>query len=220
MTYSPPKLEDYVTRRGIMMVLSSPSGAGKSTLAKKLLESNETMKLSVSHTTRPPRPHEVDGKDYNFCALEEFETLKEQGDFLETAKVFGNFYGTLKAPVKEALHTGYDVLFDIDWQGTQQLAQKMGERVVSIFVLPPSMVELERRLHHRAGDSDEIIDLRMSQAASEISHWAEYDYVIVNNCLDESLAHIHDILKAERLRRERQWGLSNFIAALVGDAGE
>ena len=217
MTVKTLNPDDYITRRGIMMVMSSPSGAGKTTLANKLLEINPMMRLSISHTTRAPRPHEVNGKDYNFCSVEEFEKLKEQGEFLETAKVFGNFYGTQKAPVKESLTTGYDVLFDIDWQGTQQLAQKMGERVVSIFVLPPSMVELEKRLHNRSADSDDTIALRMSQAATEISHWAEYDYVIVNNCLDESIGHVKDILNVERLRRERQWGLSNFIEALVSE---
>ena len=152
--------------------------------------------------------------------MEAFDRLKEQEEFLETAKVFGNFYGTQKAQVKELLTTGYDVLFDIDWQGTQQLAQKMGERVVSIFVLPPSMLELEKRLHSRSSDSEETIALRMSQAATEISHWAEYDYVIVNNCLDESIAQVKKILDVERLRRERQWGLSNFIEALVSEGAE
>jgi guanylate kinase len=208
-------VDDYVTRRGLMMVLSSPSGAGKTTLARRLLEKNSNMQLSVSHTTRSARPYEVEGRDYYFCTVEAFESLKEQGEFFETAKVFGNFYGTSKSPVKRALETGQDVLFDIDWQGTQQLAQHMGERVVSIFILPPSMIELQNRLHKRSSDSEDTIATRMSEAASEISHWAEYDYVIVNYSLDESLDNIEAILRAERLKRSRQIGLANFINALV-----
>lgn len=203
-----------------MLVLSSPSGAGKTTIAKRLLERNPNMKLSVSNTTREPRPNEVDGRDYRFCTIEHFESLKEQGEFLESAKVFGNYYGTPRTPVDNALSRGEDVLFDIDWQGTQQLAQKMGERVVSIFVLPPSMVELEKRLHNRSEDSEDVIHTRMAQAANEISHWAEYDYVIVNNDLEESLASIDAILHAERLRRGRQKGLANFIQALTSEGEE
>ena len=208
-------LHENITRRGLMMVLSSPSGAGKTTLARGLLDNNPSMKLSVSHTTRNPRPNERAGRDYHFCSIEEFETLKEKGEFLETAKVFGHFYGTPKVPVQTALSQGQDVLFDIDWQGTQQLGHHMGEQVVSIFVLPPSMVELEKRLYKRSEDSSHIISLRMSQAASEMSHWAEYDYVIINHSLEKSLASIESILHAERLKRGRQVGLSNFIKALV-----
>lgn len=162
----------------------------------------------------------MDGRDYRFCTIEHFESLKEQGEFLESAKVFGNYYGTPRTPVDNALSRGEDVLFDIDWQGTQQLAQKMGERVVSIFVLPPSMVELEKRLHNRSEDSEDVIHTRMAQAANEISHWAEYDYVIVNNDLEESLASIDAILHAERLRRGRQKGLANFIQALTSEGEE
>jgi guanylate kinase len=209
--------QDYITRRGIMMLISSPSGAGKSTLAKKLLETNGNIKLSVSYTTRAPRPNEVHGRDYHFCSLETFQEMKERGEFLEDAKVFGNWYGTPKAPVEEALNAGYDVLFDIDWQGTQTLSQRMGKQVVSIFVLPPSMIELEKRLHTRAEDAKETIDLRMSQAANEISHWAEYKYVIINHHLDESLENINAILKAERLSRKALNGLEDFINALLAE---
>jgi len=210
-------VDDYVTRRGIMMVLSSPSGAGKTTLARRLLTKHTNMRLSVSYTTRSPRPNEVEGRDYHFCSIDAFERLKEQGEFLESAKVFGHFYGTPKSAVKTALAAGQDVLFDIDWQGTQHLAQHMGEQVVSIFVLPPSMVELRERLYRRSEDSEQTIAVRMSEAASEISHWAEYDYVIVNYSLEKSLESIESILNAQRLRRGRQIGLSNFINALVSE---
>jgi len=217
MTNTFPNPHDYIIRQGIMLLISSPSGAGKSTLARKLLETHSNIKLSVSYTTRSPRPNEVHGRDYYFCSLEEFKTMEGQGDFLETAKVFGNWYGTLKSPVKEALSAGYDVLFDIDWQGTQALAQYMGERVVFFFVLPPSMRELEKRLHTRSEDAKETINLRMSQATNEISHWAEYDYVIINNKVEESMDGINAILKAERLKRIRQRGLDDFISALINE---
>ena len=207
--------DNQIQQRGLMLVLSSPSGAGKTTIAKKLLDQKPSMKLSVSNTTRAPRPNEVDGKDYRFCTVEHFESLREQGEFLESAKVFGNYYGTPRTPVENALSKGEDILFDIDWQGTQQLAQRMGEGVISIFVLPPSIRELERRLQNRAEDSEDVIQDRMSQAAREISHWAEYDYVIINECLEKTLRNIEVILKAERLRRSRQKGLSAFVQGLM-----
>ncbi len=205
----------YLHRRGMMVVLSSPSGAGKSSLAKEILQRNHKMALSISVTTRTPRPNEVDGKDYHFIAEDKFESLRESGDLLEWAKVFGNYYGTLKKPVTQSLENAQDVMFDIDWQGTQQISQNMEERVVSIFILPPSINELERRLQKRAGDSEGVIKYRMAQAASEISHWAEYDYVIVNKDFEESLVAMQSIINAERLKRSRQIGLSSFIKSLT-----
>jgi len=207
----------FLHRRGMMVVLSSPSGAGKSSLAKEILERNNSMALSVSITTRQPRPNEQHGKDYLFVSDLEFEKMRDEGALLESAKVFGNYYGTPKKAVSDALENAKDVMFDIDWQGTQQVSQNMEERVVSIFILPPSITELESRLQKRAGDSDEIIKDRMSQAASEISHWAEYDYVIINKDFEESLISIQSIINAERLKRNRQVGLSTFIKSLSKD---
>jgi guanylate kinase len=205
----------YLHRRGMMIVLSSPSGAGKSSLAREILARNPKMMLSVSVTTRAPRPNETDGKDYYFVSQEEFEKMRDEGSLLEWAKVFGNYYGTPKKAVTEALENAQDVMFDIDWQGTQQISQNMEEKVVSIFILPPSIKELEGRLQKRAEDSDDIIKDRMSQAASEISHWAEYDYVIINKDFEESIISIQSIVNAERLKRNRQVGLSSFIKSLT-----
>jgi len=198
-----------------MLVLSSPSGAGKTTLSRRLLESDKNISLSVSATTRPMRPGEVHGKDYHFLGGAEFETWLAEGKFLEHATVFGNRYGTPSHLVRDELGAGRDVLFDIDWQGTQQLKEKMRDDVVSIFILPPSHDELERRLKNRAQDSDEIVAARMARAAAEISHWPEYDYVIVNRNVEQALADIQAILNAERLKRSRQTGISEFAGKLV-----
>ena len=204
-----------ISRRGLMLVLSSPSGAGKTTLSRRLLESDRNISLSVSATTRAMRPGEVHGKDYHFLKAEEFETWLGEGKFLEHASVFGNRYGTPAHLVTDELGAGRDVLFDIDWQGTQQLKEKMRDDLVSIFILPPSHDELERRLRNRAQDSDEIVAGRMAKAADEISHWPEYDYVVVNNDVEKALADIQAILNAERLRRSRQTGISEFVGKLV-----
>ncbi len=197
-----------------MFVMSSPSGAGKTTLSRGLLETDDEIVMSVSATTRAPRPGEVDGKDYYFASVEEFGLMVNRREFLEHAKVFDNYYGTPKAPVEEALASGQDVLFDIDWQGTQQLKQNAGADVVSVFILPPSTQELERRLHSRAQDSAEVVASRMSKAADEMSHWAEYDYIIVNQDIAQSSAQIRAILDAERLKRPRQTGLDGFVKGL------
>lgn len=203
-----------VSRRGLMLVLSSPSGAGKTTISRRLLDRDPGIAMSVSVTTRPMRPGETPGIDYFFIDLPEFDRMVEAGDLLEYARVFGNCYGTPKGAVEEALASGRDVLFDIDWQGTQQLAQNARTDLVSVFVLPPSGGELERRLKTRAQDSAEVIAQRMAKASDEISHWAEYDYVIVNNDVDESVAAVEAILRAERLRRTRQVGLPKFVQGI------
>lgn len=197
-----------------MFVMSSPSGAGKTTLSRGLLDSDDEIVMSVSATTRNPRPGEVDGKDYYFVSVEDFGLMVNRGEFLEHAKVFDNYYGTPRGPVEEALSGGKDVLFDIDWQGTQQLKENARDDVVSIFILPPSTQELERRLHTRAQDSAEIVAKRMAKAADEMSHWAEYDYIIVNQDLDKSRTQIRAILDAERLKRPRQTGLGGFVKGL------
>ncbi|WP_422023580.1 guanylate kinase [Pyruvatibacter mobilis] len=197
-----------------MFVMSSPSGAGKTTLSRGLLDSDDEIVMSVSATTRNPRPGEVDGKDYYFVSVEDFGLMVNRGEFLEHAKVFDNYYGTPRGPVEEALSNGKDVLFDIDWQGTQQLKENARDDVVSIFILPPSTQELERRLHTRAQDSAEIVAKRMAKAADEMSHWAEYDYIIVNQDLDKSRTQIRAILDAERLKRPRQTGLGGFVKGL------
>lgn len=204
-------------RRGLLLVLSSPSGAGKSTLSRLLLEKDENISLSVSATTRAPRPGEVDGRDYHFYSQDEFNELVENDGFLEHATVFEHSYGTPAAPVEEALRAGKDVLFDIDWQGTQQLNQKVGADLVRVFILPPSKEELEKRLKKRAQDSDEVVAKRMSKANAEISHWAEYDYVIVNDDLDQAENDLSTILEAERMKRARQKGLTSFVAELTKD---
>jgi guanylate kinase len=203
-----------VQRRGLMLVLSSPSGAGKTTISRKLLERDGNLSMSISVTTRPRRPGEVDGNDYHFIDAVEFDRLVGAGALLEHAKVFGNYYGTPRTAVESALAEGRDVLFDIDWQGTQQLAEKAREDLVSVFILPPSTRELERRLKSRAQDSAAEVSRRMAKAADEMSHWAEYDYIIVNHDIDSSTRRVQAILQAERLRRERQVGLSEFVKAL------
>jgi guanylate kinase len=203
-----------VARRGLMLVLSSPSGAGKTTLSRKLLDDDGDVSLSVSVTTRPPRRGEVDGLDYHFIDEARFQDMVRRGQLLEWAKVFDYHYGTPKQPVDEVLAQGRDVLFDIDWQGTQQLREKAAGDLVSIFVLPPSIPDLEQRLHTRAQDSDDVIHARMAKAADEMSHWAEYDYVVINRDIEDAFAEVQAILKAERLKRERQTGLSAFVRDL------
>jgi guanylate kinase len=203
-------------RRGLLIVLSSPSGAGKSTLSQMLLDSDPEVRMSISATTRPKRPGEVEGEHYYFVDDLKFDQLVADGEFVEWAPVFGSRYGTPKAPVKAALKAGSDILFDIDWQGTQQLHAAMGEDLVRIFLLPPSMIELERRLRERGTDSDRVIADRMARAEGEISHWAEYDYVLVNRDTDDCLAQIRTIVAAERLKRARQIGLVAFVRELVG----
>jgi guanylate kinase len=202
-------------RRGLLVVLSSPSGAGKSTISRMLLEADPNITISVSATTRPMRPGEVDGVDYHFVDNAEFERLIEADEFAEWAYVFDHLYGSPKEPIKEALKDGRDTLFDIDWQGTQQLEYAFRTDLVLIFILPPSMKELERRLHQRATDSDEIIAGRMRRAASEIGHWAEYDYVLINEDMEKCLDDVRAIIAAERLRRERQPYLLGFVRELV-----
>lgn len=203
-------------RRGLLIVLSSPSGAGKSTLSRLLMDADDDITMSVSATTRPKRPGEKDGVHYHFVDDPEFDRMVKSGEFVEWAPVFGHRYGTPKAPVKSALKDGRDILFDIDWQGTQQLHAAMGEDLVRIFLLPPSMSELERRLHNRGTDSDEVIAGRMQRAEAEISHWAEYDYVLVNDDPETCLAKIKTIVAAERLTRSRQIGLVAFVRDLIG----
>ena len=205
-----------IMRRGLMLVLSSPSGAGKTTISRALLDRDANLELSVSATTRPMRPGERDGVDYTFTSDADFQAMIERGEFLEHAQVFGRRYGTPSGPVAKALDQGRDVLFDIDWQGTQQLAERARPDLVSIFILPPSTGELERRLRARAQDSEEVVQGRMAKAADEMSHWAEYDYVIVNRVVEDSLSQVEAILAAERLKRERQVGLRDFVERLRG----
>jgi guanylate kinase len=206
-----------IQRRGLLLVMSSPSGAGKTTLSRRLLAADPMITMSVSVTTRPPRPGEVNGRDYHFITQEEFARLRDRGELLEYAEVFGNFYGTPKRPVAEALQAGRDVLFDIDWQGTQQLGAAMEDDLVRIFILPPSAEELRERLIGRAQDSASTVAKRMAKAADEISHWPEYDYVIVNENIEQAGAEIEAILTAERLRRRRQLGLTGFVRELTKD---
>ena len=210
-----PGVTTNIPRRGLLLVMSSPSGAGKTTLSRRLLAADRNITMSVSVTTRPPRPGEVDGKDYYFIAKDDFARRRDTGDLLEWAEVFGNFYGTPRKPVEAALAQGRDVLFDIDWQGTQQLAQAMEDDLVRIFILPPSAEELRERLIRRAQDSSTVVAKRMAEASREISHWPEYDYVIVNDDLDGADAQINAILAAERLRRRRRTGLTNFVRELT-----
>ena len=202
-------------RRGLLIILSSPSGAGKSTLAARLRAWDSTLNFSVSATTRAPRPGEEHGREYYFHSREEFQDMVAKGDMLEHAEVFGNYYGSPKGPVEEAIKAGRDVLFDIDWQGGQQVrASALGKHVLSIFILPPSIPELERRLYARAQDSKEVIDGRMSKSRDEISHWPEYDYVLVNEDLDETEARLKTIVSAERLRLSQQPDLVNVVRRL------
>jgi len=203
-----------IARRGLMLVLSSPSGAGKTTLSRKLLDEDKDVMLSVSVTTRKIRPGERDGRDYHFIDRKRFDALIEKSELLEWAEVFDNYYGTPAKPVMDALAAGRDVLFDIDWQGTQQLSDKARNDLVTVFVLPPSIPELERRLHTRAQDDYETIHRRMAKAADEMSHWAEYDYVVINRDIAQAFDDVKAILSAERLKRERQPGLYDFVRGL------
>ena len=210
-----------VARRGLLIILSSPSGAGKSTLAARLRSWDPTLNFSVSATTRAPRPGEEHGREYYFHSREEFQDMVAKGDMLEHAEVFGNYYGSPKGPVEEAINAGRDVLFDIDWQGGQQVrASALGKHVLSIFILPPSIPELERRLYARAQDSKEVIDGRMSKSRDEISHWPEYDYVLVNEDLDETEARLKTIVAAERLRLSQQPDLVNVVRRLNSEFEE
>lgn len=202
-------------RRGLLLILSSPSGAGKSTLAKRLMALDPTIRFSVSATTRAPRPGEEDGREYYFKTRTAFEDMVAAGDMLEHAEVFGNLYGSPRGPVEAAMRDGRDTLFDIDWQGGQQIRNSaLGRDVVSIFILPPSIGELEQRLRGRAQDSDEVIAGRMAKSRDEISHWAEYDYVLVNDDLDQTFARLQTVLEAERMRRDRQPKLAEFVRGL------
>jgi guanylate kinase len=209
---------DALQRRGLMLILSSPSGAGKTTISRMLLERDADIRLSVSMTTRPMRVGEVDGRDYHFVSQAEFDAMVAEGKFLEWAHVFGHSYGTPKAQIKDGLKGGQDFLFDIDWQGTQQLYQRAETDVVRVFLLPPSLAELRRRLNARGTDSAEVIADRMARAQAEISHWDGYDYVVVNDDIDECFAKVVQILAAERLSRARQTGLIGFVRELMKPA--
>ncbi|WP_292686119.1 guanylate kinase [Novosphingobium sp.] len=208
---------DTLQRRGLMLILSSPSGAGKTTISRMLLEHDGEIRLSVSATTRPIRPGEVDGRDYHFVTQAVFDRMVEEGEFLEWATVFGHSYGTPKAQVKAGIREGQDFLFDIDWQGTQQLYQKMETDVVRVFLLPPSIDELRRRLTGRGTDSAEVIAARMERARAEISHWDGYDYVVVNDDVQACFEKVCEILHAERMKRARQTGLIGFVRELMKD---
>lgn len=206
-------------RSGLLIIISSPSGAGKSTLARRLMQWDASLRFSVSATTRPPRPGEVDGQHYHFTDRAAFETMVAEGRMLEHAEVFGNLYGSPAAPVETAISEGRDTIFDVDWQGGQQIrASHLGQQVVSIFILPPSLAELERRLRDRGQDSEQVIAGRMQKSRDEISHWAEYDYVLVNDDLDATEAELRAILTAERLRRDRRPALGGFVRKLMEDA--
>jgi guanylate kinase len=204
-----------ITRRGLLFVVSSPSGAGKTTLCNRLLKTDDDLTLSISATTRPRRPGEVNAQDYHFVSEDDFIRMRDEGEFLESAQVFGNFYATPKAPVADALDQGKDILFDIDWQGAQQLGEVMPNDLVKVFILPPSRDELRKRLFKRAQDTEEVVAERMAKADSEISHWAEYDYAVINYDLDEAEQMLRCILVAERLKRTRQTGLSEAVARIV-----
>ena len=215
MNRSSAKAGLHVPRRGLLLVLSSPSGAGKTTLARRLLEADAGIRMSVSVTTRKPRRGEVDGVDYIFVDKSEFERLKRRRKLLEWAEVFGQFYGTPKAPVVEALEAGRDVLFDVDWQGAQQLRKRLPRDVVRVFILPPDAKSLERRLKTRNQDTEAVVAHRMAAAAREIEHWGEYDYVIVNSDVEQSSSNLFSVLAAERLKRERQSGLGSFVTDVL-----
>ena len=203
-----------IARRGLMLVLSSPSGAGKTTISRLLLEKETNISMSVSATTRPKRPGEVEGRDYYFIDPTEFNLMVNRRELLEHAKVFGHYYGTPRAPVKNALEAGSDVIFDIDWQGAQQLTEKARHDIVSVFILPPSTEELDRRLYQRAQDSAGVVAARMAKAPDEMSHWAEYDFIVINQDVENSVSEVQAILAAERLRRHRQIGLSELVKRL------
>tara|TARA_B100001123_G_scaffold385187_1_gene458577 strand:+ start:650 stop:1294 length:645 start_codon:yes stop_codon:yes gene_type:complete len=203
-----------IERRGLMLVLSSPSGAGKTTIARLLLERESGVSLSVSVTTRPKRPSEVDGEDYYFVDLTEFNLMLNRREFLEHAKVFDHYYGTPRQPIEDALSEGQDILFDIDWQGEQQLKQSARDDLASVFILPPSTEELGRRLRQRAQDPSDVLITRMEKAPDEISHWPEYDYIVINKQIEETVTQVQSILMAERLKRERQTGLTEFVKRL------
>lgn len=204
-----------IARRGLMLVISSPSGAGKSTIARTLMDRDSQISLSVSVTTRQRRQSEIEGVHYHFVSQREFERLRDSDSLLEWAEVHGNFYGTPREAVETAMGEGRDMLFDIDWQGAQQLQEKMAADVVSIFILPPTMAELQSRLHRRAEDTEEVIQTRLNNSRAEIQHWREYDYVIVNDDLNSAFDAVQSIVKAERLRRDRRHGLFDFVADLV-----
>ena len=204
-----------IARRGLMLAISSPSGAGKSTIARTLLDKDKQVSLSVSVTTRQRRPSEIEGVHYHFVSQREFERLRDSDSLLEWAEVHGNFYGTPREPVETAMAEGRDMLFDIDWQGAQQLQEKMPADVVSIFVLPPTMTELQSRLHRRAEESEEVIAMRLANSRAEIAHWREYDYVIVNDDLNVAFDAVQSIVKAERLRRDRRHGMFDFVRDLL-----
>jgi guanylate kinase len=203
-----------IRRRGLLLVFSSPSGAGKTTITRRLVERDPDLELSISVTTRPPRPGEIDGRDYRFISRQRFDEMVAGDELLEHALVFGNYYGTPRAPIDKALAAGRDIVGDLDWQGTQQLAAKVPDDLVAVFVLPPSFAALEQRLRVRAQDSDPVVAGRMAKSIEEISHWPEYDYVIVNDTIDDAVAKAHAIVTAERLRRIRQTGLPEFVAGL------
>ena len=203
-----------IARRGLMLVLSSPSGAGKTTISRLLLEKETNISMSVSATTRPKRPGEIEGRDYYFIDPTEFNLMVNRRELLEHAKVFGHYYGTPRAPVKNALEAGSDVIFDIDWQGAQQLTEKARHDIVSVFILPPSTEELDRRLYQRAQDSAGVVAARMAKAPDEMSHWAEYDFIVINQDVENSVSQVQAILAAERLRRHRQIGLSELVKRL------
>ena len=207
-------MDTTLQRRGLMFVLSSPSGAGKTTITRALLNNNPNLEISISATTRPRRPGEVDGQDYYFVDIPQFNAMVDNGEMLEHAKVFGNYYGTPKQPVEEALNRGNDIIFDIDWQGTQRLREIAREDLVTVFILPPNAKELERRLRSRAQDSEEAIRVRMDKAADEMTHYSEYDYVLINNNVDLAIAQAQNILDSERLKRHRLVGLSDFVRGL------
>jgi guanylate kinase len=204
-----------IPRRGLMLVISSPSGAGKSTIARNLLDDDSGISLSISVTTRQRRPSEIAGRHYHFIDRAEFDMLRDSDALLEWAEVHGNFYGTPRKPVEEAMAAGRDMLFDIDWQGAQQLQEKMAADVVSIFILPPSMTELQSRLHRRAEDTEEVIATRLANSRAEIEHWHEYDYVILNDDLTAAFDAVQSIVKAERLRRDRRHGMFDFVSKLL-----
>jgi guanylate kinase len=206
--------DEILKRLGLMVVLSSPSGAGKSTISRALIERDSNLTMSVSATTRAPRPGEVDGQDYYFVQKRDFDSMVAGGQMLEHAQVFDNFYGTPRDPVKTSLSEGRDIIFDVDWQGAQQLSENVAKDLVSIFILPPSMEELERRLYSRAQDSEEVVRKRMAEAVSEMSHYPEYDYIVVNLDVDESVAKVEAILTAERQKTERQNSLYDFVAEI------